>query len=264
LLAETRTYNQGVNAETTPQTPLLLLAIETSSDVGSVCLFSVFDSSTRSNAKLAAVSTLEVSAHGEKLSGWIVPAIDRLLTASNTTLSRIDAIAFGSGPGSFTGVRTACATAQALAYAHAKPLIAVPSMEALAALVDASTVTVALDARMGEIYVAGYQRNDDERWTETTHAYVAKPQDVRNVDAASTWIGSGVALLRAAQAATVGTIAASVEHVEYASLTQRWAEGVARAAVARFKRRDFVDPLLAEPIYVRNKVAFTEAERATA
>jgi tRNA threonylcarbamoyladenosine biosynthesis protein TsaB len=237
------------------QSSLTLLAIETSSDVGTVCLF---------NTSAQPWVRIEMAATGTKLSDWIVPAIDRLLSTAGETLAHIDAIAFGSGPGAFTGVRTACATAQALAYAHAKPLIAVSSMEALAALVDAPDVTVVLDARMGEIYVAAYQRDAHGTLTETKPPWVAKPADVEHTNASSLFIGSGVSLLPNVNARAIDVTAMPMQNMDNTSLQQRWAEGVARVALTRLQRGEYVDPLSAEPSYVRNKVALTEAERALA
>jgi tRNA threonylcarbamoyladenosine biosynthesis protein TsaB len=238
-----------------PQSSLTLLAIETSSDVGTVCLL---------NTGAQPWVRIEMAATGIKLSDWILPAIDRLLSAAGETLAHIDAIAFGSGPGAFTGVRTACATAQALAYAHAKPLVAVSSMEALAALVDASHVTVVLDARMGEIYVAAYQRDAHRVLTETMPPRVAKPADIEHTTATSLFIGSGVPLLPNANARATNAAAMPLQNMDDASLQQRWAEGVARGALTRLQRGECVDPLSAEPSYVRNKVALTEVERALA
>jgi tRNA threonylcarbamoyladenosine biosynthesis protein TsaB len=236
-----------------PQLPLSLLAIETSSDLGSVCLWT---------ASVPPTVRIEYSPAGAKLSDWIVPAIDRLLGATGQTLASVDAIAFGSGPGSFTGVRTACATAQALAYATAKPLIAVSSMQALAALVDAARITVVLDARMGELYVAAYERDASKQLVETTAAFVAKTGNIEAFDASSTFIGSGVALLRNHSNAQVP--GASFATNTHETVERRWAEGVALVASGKHERRAFVDPLSTEPGYVRNKVAFTEAERAIA
>jgi tRNA threonylcarbamoyladenosine biosynthesis protein TsaB len=237
------------------QSSLTLLAIETSSDVGTVCLM---------NTGAQPWVRMETAATGTKLSDWIVPAIDRLLSAAGETLARVDAIAFGSGPGAFTGVRTACATAQALAYAHAKPLIAVSSMEALASLVDAPNVTVVLDARMGEIYVAAYQRDAHGTPTETMPPWVAKPADVDRTNTSSLFVGSGVSLLPNVNARANDAAAIPLQNMDDTSLQQRWAEGVARVALTRLQRGKYVDPLSAEPSYVRNKVALTEAERALA
>ena len=102
----------------------LILAIECSSHVGAIALLHVGDA--------CAQTFSEVVRNEVKLSGWILPAVQRMLTQAQLRGEDIDAIAFGAGPGSFSGVRTACATAQALAYAWQKPLISVDSLEALA------------------------------------------------------------------------------------------------------------------------------------
>ena len=83
--------------------------------------------------------------------------IDALLADAGTPLSALDAIAFGAGPGSFTGLRIACGVAQGLGLAIDRPLIAVDSLSSIAWASGQPQVIACLDARMGEVYCAAYQ-----------------------------------------------------------------------------------------------------------
>jgi tRNA threonylcarbamoyladenosine biosynthesis protein TsaB len=234
-----------------------ILAIETSSDIGSVCVW-VPDAPD--------ACEIEATDSSIKLSAWLLPAIKRALAKSGRQLTDIDAIAFGAGPGSFTGVRTACATAQALAYAHGKPLIAVNCLDAFADLCDALRIAVAFDARMNEIYAANYVRgitagscDANGELPPCDNVVLTAPKNYRAPDTSFVYIGSGVKLLDA----SLGIDLSKVDTVTH-DIESRWAEGVARVAVRKFARFEFTEPLAAEPIYVRNKVALTEAERAAA
>ena len=187
----------------------------------------------------------------QKLSAWVLPAIERVFAEAQLKHAAIDAVAFGAGPGSFTGVRTACATAQSLAYAWQRPLVTVDSLEALAETSSASSICVVLDARMREVFSASFVRlatGELQRLSATT---VSAPNAVV-VAAGAERIGSGAHLLPvqhvAAQAATA--------HAE-----AHWAYGVARVAARKLARGETTDPRRAEPIYVRTNVALTEVER---
>jgi tRNA threonylcarbamoyladenosine biosynthesis protein TsaB len=129
-----------------------VLAIDTSSSVGSVAL--VLGGATPWDAQVVAEATARVSnAHGESL----LPLVDAVLKSARTTLSEIDLLAVGIGPGSFTGTRVGVATAKGLALGASRPLRGVNAFEALAVDVGApagAEVAVAIDARKGEVYLA--------------------------------------------------------------------------------------------------------------
>ena len=184
-----------------------LLALDTSTDLLCVAL------RTPGGARCT------VEPGGPLASARLIPAVMQLLADAGLTLAGLQAIAYGQGPGAFTGLRTACAVTQGLALAHDTPVLAIDSLLIVAedaraqaaAGVRAAPATdpasesdwwVAMDARMDEVYAAAYQHQTQDR---------------------------AAALLRLAQAA--------------------WAGGRSLPA----------DQAL--PLYLRDKVAFTSAER---
>ena len=218
-----------------------LLAIECSSHVNAVAYIADIDRPE--------VWVGEMSREDVKASAWCLPAIERVLAKAGARKTDVNLVAFGAGPGSFTGVRTACATAQALAYSWHAVLIAVDCLEALAEASDLDRVDVVLDARMKELYVASFARSADgvlARLSATTlvSTGVFAPCE------GGVLLGSGAPLVTLASAQV--TIAAE----------NRWAYGVARVAMSKFARGEITDPRYVEPIYVRNNVAQTEAQRA--
>lgn len=115
---------------------------------------------------------------------FILPMIDRLMSDAGCTLSELDGIVFGRGPGSFTGIRIACSVVKGLAYAHDLPLFPVSSLAAIAAttfkMIPTHTdVLAVIDARMQQLYW-GYFSASGEETTED----VASPQAIK------TWVES--------------------------------------------------------------------------
>ena len=92
----------------------------------------------------------------------LLKMIDDLLVESDQKIDKLDAIAVDNGPGSFTGVRIGLGVAQGLAYGWNLPVVAISSLEILAASVNAPTIFSAIDARMNQIYCALYQRIEDK------------------------------------------------------------------------------------------------------
>ncbi len=194
----------------------------------------------------------------------ILLMIESLLAEGGVRRAELDAIAVGRGPGAFTGVRLAISIAQGLALALDRPVLPVSTLAALAlegaALDEAreALLLAVIDARMGELYVGGYRRDDQG----LVHAVVdeslqrpealAVPEAVRYVA-----IGSGVSAHGEALRTRLGD-----------KLIAQLPEALPRAgAIARLAAREFaahggVDAALAQPVYLRDKVAFTIAERA--
>ncbi|MET0321678.1 MAG: tRNA (adenosine(37)-N6)-threonylcarbamoyltransferase complex dimerization subunit type 1 TsaB, partial [Duganella sp.] len=126
-----------------------IIAIETSSEAASVALL-------RGDAVISRVSS-GVRTHSQS----VLPMVQELLAEAGITLKDCDAVAFGSGPGSFTGVRTACGVAQGLAFGANLPVVPVVTLDAMALACrqqhGANEVLAVLDARMGEVYWAQYR-----------------------------------------------------------------------------------------------------------
>ena len=107
----------------------------------------------------------------------ILPMVDELLNEAGMTLQQLDALAFGRGPGSFTGVRMATGVIQGLAFAAELPIAPVSTLTALAYQagppVEGQTVYAALDARMGEVYWCEYERIDGQLKAVSNESVIA-------------------------------------------------------------------------------------------
>jgi tRNA threonylcarbamoyladenosine biosynthesis protein TsaB len=121
------------------------------------------------------------AAGGAQASATLIPAIVALLAQAGVRLSELDAIAFGRGPGAFTGLRTACSVAQGLALGAGKPVLPVDTLLTVAQ--DASgdappqSTWVAMDARMNEIYAAHYAC-DAGGWAMRVAPFLASADDL--------------------------------------------------------------------------------------
>jgi tRNA threonylcarbamoyladenosine biosynthesis protein TsaB len=220
-----------------------LLAVETSTELCSVALL-------RGDA-LFVEEVLAENRHSELL----VPMVRRVLERARLEAAAMDAFGFGQGPGSFTGIRIACGMVQGMAFAARRPVVPVPSLLALAEQTNESRVLAALDARMGEAYLAAYARNGED-WDE-----VIAP---RLVDAAAApelpargWTATGNGFVRLPWLRE-----AYRERVEMrleGDLPR--AGAVARIAARRFVRGGAIAAERAAPLYLRDKVAQTTEER---
>ncbi|MEQ9928780.1 tRNA (adenosine(37)-N6)-threonylcarbamoyltransferase complex dimerization subunit type 1 TsaB [Pectobacterium parvum] len=129
----------------------------------------------------------------------ILPMVQQVLADSGLTLKDLDALAFGQGPGSFTGVRIGIGIAQGLALGADLPLLGVSSLATMAQgafrLTQATQVLAAIDARMGEVYWGCYQRDADGSWQGESEEAVLKPEQVQALTAALsgewTTVGTG-------------------------------------------------------------------------
>src|SRR3954454_7168972 len=130
---------------------------------------------------------------GNAASERILPLTARALAEAGTSLQALGGIAYGAGPGSFTGVRIACGVVQGLAFGADLPVFGVPTLGAIAHGAWRKhgwpRVLACLDARMHEVYVASYARHG-EAWTRVGDPAVRKPDDVQSADAGS-WHGAG-------------------------------------------------------------------------
>lgn len=202
---------------------------------------------------------------GAQASSSTLPALQQLLAEAGLAWSQLDAIAFGRGPGAFTGLRTACSLAQGLALAADCPVISLDTLMAVAedarqsdpaAWNDGDTLWVVQDARMGELYVAAY-RWSGAHWQADTDPSLWALGVPRERWAEEPRRVAGNALL---------AHPAAFEGLTPVAWPQAAPRGAALAALARqaWARGELLDAALALPLYVRDKVAQTTAERLAA
>jgi tRNA threonylcarbamoyladenosine biosynthesis protein TsaB len=225
----------------------IILAIETSSELASCALL---------NGTAAAVLARE-SAGVRTHSQSVLPMVQELLRDAGIALADCDAIAFGAGPGSFTGVRTACGVAQGLAFGARKPVLPLVTLEAMAeacrARTGATDVVAVLDARMGEVYWAQYRWMDG--WQAVREPALCAPADVApEAVPGLAACGNGFAAYPEAFASKAFAADALVDILPHAR--ELAVLGAAALAAGRAVPADD-----AQPIYLRNKVAYTSAER---
>jgi len=188
----------------------------------------------------------------------VLPVVDAVLADAGWTLRDLDGIAFGAGPGTFTGVRIACSIAQGLAFGADLPVVAVGTLAALAQAAwrerNVKRVVACLDARMREVYVAAYIREEDH-WHTTLEPVVLKPDDVR-LPPGNDWHGEGDGYAAYPQLAALAGLAS----VNATAVPD--ARAVAELALPELAAGRGVAPEDARPLYVRHRVALTSAERA--
>ena len=227
-----------------------LLAIETSTPFCSVAL-----------ARGETVFARHFEA-GQRHAELALDAVDSVLHDAGVETSELAGLAYGEGPGSFTGLRIACGLVQGIAIACSLPVVGVSTLVALAEEAAEETgaqqVIACLDARMGEVYHAAYWRAAaGEAWKTASAPGVYRPDAVPPLEGAG-WIacGSGFAAFGAVLLARYGgQILRSQPGIAPS------AAAVLRLARPRFERGEGRDAASAVPIYLRDKVAMTTNER---
>lgn len=186
-----------------------------------------------------------------------IDTLDALLDEAKLKLGDLDGIVYGQGPGAFTGVRIACGMAQGLALARGLPVLGVGSLIAVAEASGAPRAVVCLDARMGEVYHATYEKTAGE-WREVCPPGLCAPQAVPLPPGGNDWqgCGSGFEAYEAALHARLGAMVAQVNPA-----IQPTARAMLSLARPRFERGEGADASQAQPIYLRDKVALTVQER---
>ncbi|MBJ7313024.1 tRNA (adenosine(37)-N6)-threonylcarbamoyltransferase complex dimerization subunit type 1 TsaB [Rugamonas sp. CCM 8940] len=221
----------------------IILAIETSSELASCALLR--DDVVHSRESSG------VRTHSQA----ILPMIQELLAEAGIALADCAAIAYGSGPGSFTGVRTACGIAQGLAFGANLPVVPVVTLDAMALACHqqfaATEILTVLDARMGEVYWAQY------RYADGLHAVLAPalsaPEAVAPQGCPKA-CGNGLSAYAEAFAGKDFAAAAQPQVMPHAVQIAQLAR-IALAAGATLTAAE------AQPLYLRNKIAYTSAER---
>ena len=221
-----------------------ILAVETSTEYCSVALWQ--DGAISERCELV----------GQKHSELLMEMLGQLLQEANVTLTQLDGIAFGKGPGSFTGVRIACGVAQGLALGANLKVVGVCTLQALAQAAGQNKVIAALDARMGEIYLAAYE-NTNDKWCEVVEPCLCKIENAPLL-AGNEWhaVGSGFAVKEGALSTQYG---GQILNVDAQAVPQ--ASAVAQIAALEFSKGNAVDAALALPLYLRDKVAYKTSER---
>ncbi len=235
-----------------------ILAFDTSTDRMSIALGRMVDGAQQ-------VWSFEAQG-GAQSSHTLVPAIMDLMAQAGLTLAELDAVAFGRGPGAFTGLRTACAVAQGLAFgARARtggaPLPVLP-LDSLLVLSEQARlqhapeavrwqVLAMLDARMDEIY-AGTYLWENGAWQTVTGAVLASAKDLRAE--ACTALAGNVFVHYGDRLPDAGRLP------RFTVLPE--ARAMLSLAPGLLARGQGVDPAMALPVYIRDKVASTIAERA--
>ena len=223
-----------------------IVAIETSTELASVAVLH--------RDRLLARESSGAQTH----SASVLPMLQALLNEAGITLADCDALAYGCGPGSFTGVRTACGLVQGSAFGAQRKVAPVVTLLAMAdAARDAGAgdhIVAVLDARMGEVYWAQYRY--DGQWRVVREPALSGASDVKvdaNADGHVAICGNGLLAYPDAFA-----------HLDSAARfpdVMPHATSVARLAMDTMARGELLDARDAQPLYLRNKVALTTRER---
>lgn len=198
---------------------------------------------------------------GAHASAALIPAILALLERAGLTVRELDAIGFGRGPGAFTGLRTACSVAQGLAFGAGKPVLPIDSLLAVAEHAREGEapqrVWAVNDARMNEVYAAHYGYAQG-RWTTLVPPFLTLPEALNE-----RWAGEPPQVVAGSALAAFGE---RLSPGGARCVPEAWPSARAMCALAEasWSQGAAVDAALALPLYVRDKVAQTTAEREAA
>jgi tRNA threonylcarbamoyladenosine biosynthesis protein TsaB len=218
-------------------------AIETSGDWCSVALWR--------DGEVASIERRAPNRHSE----LALPMLEKLLRDAGLTASRLDGVAFGAGPGSFTGLRIACGLAQGLAFARGLPVVAISSFEAIAQESGEARVVACIDARMREVYYSALEKQAGTHlspWREVVPGQCVAPQEAPPPPGEG-WAGCGNGF-QAYPEFLSGKILRRKAEVHPTAFA------VAQLAAPRLAAGEGFDAALAAPVYLRDKVAFTTQE----
>jgi len=193
---------------------------------------------------------------GQRHSELALPALRELLQQAELEMQAVDGVAYGAGPGSFTGLRIACGIAQGLALARNLPTAGIGTLLALAEDCGDDKIVACLDARMGEVYHAAYCRSGG-KWTELHAPALCRPDAVPRLEG-NDWVGRGSGF-RVHEAMLARCCGPAISRVEGDAVPN--AAAMLRLARSVFAAGQGVDAAAAMPLYVRNKVALKSNER---
>jgi tRNA threonylcarbamoyladenosine biosynthesis protein TsaB len=202
---------------------------------------------------------------GAAASAQLIPRIHRLMEQAGLGFRDLHAIAFGNGPGAFTGLRTACAVAQGLALGAALPVLPVDSLRIVAEDLRVEhaalwpqpaepQVHVAMDARMGEAYAGAY------RWSGGRWMLLSAPA-LYTLDALNAaWAGVTPICVAGSALSAFGERLRTGRALRVETSSER-AAALMRLAQQQWREDGGIDAASALPLYLRDKVALTVAER---
>jgi len=220
-----------------------LLAIDTATEACSAALYLDGEALTR----------FEIAPR--RHADLILPMMDGLLAEAGLRLCDLDALAFGRGPGAFTGVRIATGVIQGAAFGAGLSVVRVSTLAALAQHavreLGGQRIVAAFDARMGEIYCGAYERDADDLVTPVSAEVVATPEAVTLPGGGGWWgVGSGWGTYGDQLERRLGN---RLERIEPGLACH--ALDVALLAVRGFEQGEAVSPEKALPVYLRDQVA---------
>jgi len=203
---------------------------------------------------------------GAQASASLLPQVVALCQRAGVALDSLDALAFGRGPGAFTGLRTSCAVAQGLALGLGCPVLPIDSLLIVAEDARAQTgldevaggdfdIGVAMDARMGEVYAARWRWRGGQ-WLAQDAPRLCTPQAL-----VALWQTDPPAWLAGSAWSVLGPRLVLPAGPRLLPHEQNRADALLRLAVSAHARGEGVDAALALPLYLRDKVALTTAER---
>ncbi|OOE67474.1 tRNA (adenosine(37)-N6)-threonylcarbamoyltransferase complex dimerization subunit type 1 TsaB [Salinivibrio sp. IB282] len=185
----------------------------------------------------------------------ILPMVDEVLAEAGVELAQLDALAFGRGPGSFTGVRIGIGIAQGLAFGADVPMIGVSTLAAMAAqsyrLHNATQVLTAIDARMSELYVGQYRRTDTGAWQCVGEERVVAPEALTPDCTEGVWTLAGTGWAAYPDLAARLALQTASAEVLYPQ-----AQDMLEIAKHAYHAGDMVAAELASPTYLRDKVTW--------
>ncbi|MEB7885928.1 tRNA (adenosine(37)-N6)-threonylcarbamoyltransferase complex dimerization subunit type 1 TsaB [Serratia fonticola] len=222
-----------------------ILAIDTATEACSVAIWN--------QGEVHALFELCPREHTQR----ILPLVQQVLAETGLSLSQLDALAFGRGPGSFTGVRIGIGIAQGLALGAELPMLGISTLQTMAQgawrMTGAQRVLAAIDARMGEVYWGQFERQPDGQWLESAGEAVLSPQQAleRAQHLQGDWahVGTGWQTYP-------DLVAGSTLHVTDGQMLLPQAEDMLPLALQAWQQGLAVSVGNAEPTYLRNEVTW--------